>query len=37
MQITDDLKQKVYDAFLKAIKETGDAYKLMSWFGRSKK
>lgn len=37
MQITDELKKAVCEAFLKAIKETGDAYKQMSWFGRNKK
>ena len=32
----ETLHKAVYEAFLKAIWETGDAYKQMSWFPRNK-
>lgn len=32
----ETLQKVVYQAFLKAIQETGDDYKQMSWFPRNK-
>jgi len=32
----DKLHQELYEAFLKAMKETGDAWKNLSWFARNK-
>lgn len=32
----DKVWQAIYEASLKAIEETGDAYKKLSWFGRNK-
>lgn len=32
----ETLQEVVYQAFLKAIQETGDDYKQMSWFPRNK-
>lgn len=37
MDNTDVIYKAIYEAFLKAIHETGDAYKQLSWFGRNKK
>lgn len=32
----DKLHKALYDAALKAIQQTGDAYKNLSWFRRNK-